>query len=291
MDKSYKSVVHLSDLKMEHGEGPLWDFRNQILYWVDIMKGLVYAHSSVSDKFSIYEIGQPVGAIGLAHDNHLVLAIERGFAILDLATKEVKPYPITGLTEKVRMNDGKVDPLGRFVAGTMDYNESDPIAHLYQFDASSQIETLRSNLTISNGLDWSSNLEYFYLIDSPTQEVLRFDYDKDTGKFTQPLIFYKTPPGEFPDGMTLDNKGNLWVALWGGFKVIQLSPAGKLINEIKLPVPHVTSCCLGGADLKTLYITTSRIALNAEEQDHYPEAGKLFSATVETPGKPSNIFG
>lgn len=291
MEKRDKSVVHLTDLKMEHGEGPVWDFRNQIFYWVDIMKGLVYSHNSINEEISIYEIGQPVGAIGLANDNQLVLAIEHGFAMLDLTTREVSTYPIPGLVDGVRMNDGKVDPLGRFVAGTMDYNESAPIAHLYQFDPSRQIRPLLSDLTISNGLDWSPDLEHFYLIDSPTQEIIRYNYDQQTGGFTDPLVVYKTTNGEYPDGMTLDCKGNLWVALWGGFKVINLSPSGDLIDEIKLPVPHVTSCCLGGADLKTLFITTSRIALNNEDQEQYPEAGKLFSVTVETPGKPSNIFG
>ena len=290
MDKFYKSIVH-HDLKMEHGEGPVWDYRNQVLYWVDIMKGRVYSQNANSGEVTVYEVGQPVGAIGLAHDNQLVLAIERGFAILDLATKKVEPYPITGLTEKVRMNDGKVDPLGRFVAGTMDYSESNPIAHLYQFDPSHEIKTLHSNLTISNGLDWSPDLKHFYLIDSPTQEIMRFDYNQKTGDFTNPQVLYKTAHGEYPDGMTLDGEGNLWVALWGGFKVINLSPSGDLIGEIKLPVPHITSCCLGGTDLKTLYITTSRIALNDEDQDQYPEAGKLFSVSVDTPGKPSNIFG
>lgn len=290
MDKSYKSIVH-HDLKMEHGEGPVWDFRSQVLYWVDIMKGRVYSQNAISDEISVYEVGQPVGAIGLAHDNQLVVAIEHGFAMLDLYTKEMNPYPIPGLDDQVRMNDGKVDPLGRFVAGTMDYNESAPIGHLYQFDPTHQIKTLHSNLTISNGLDWSPDLKHFYLIDSPTQEVIRFDYDQKTGDFTNPRVIYKTAHGEFPDGMTLDGEGNLWVALWGGFKVINLSPSGDLIGEIKLPVPHVTSCCLGGLDLKTLYITTSRIALNEVDQDQYPEAGKLFSVSVDTPGKPSNIFG
>ncbi len=290
MDKPRNSVVHLTDLKMEHGEGPIWDFRNQILYWVDIMKGLIYAHNFINDEILIYEVRQPVGAIGLANDNQLVLAIEHGFAMLDLATKVVSPYPIPGLVDQVRMNDGKVDPLGRFVAGTMDYNESASIAHLYQFDPSHQIKTLHSDLTISNGLDWSPDLEHFYLIDSPTQEVVRFDYDQETGGFNDPMVIYKTAPGEFPDGMTIDAEGNLWIALWGGSKVIQLDPAGHLIDEIELPVLHVTSCCLGGEDFKTLFITTSGIALTDEEKAQHPDAGKLFSVSVKTPGKPSNIF-
>jgi sugar lactone lactonase YvrE len=158
-----------------------------------------------------------------------------------------------------RVKDGKCDPAGRFLAGTMDMNEKDPNGALYSFDGQ-QITTLLSGVTISNGLAWSPDHKTFYYIDTPTRQVKAFDYDLAAGQIANPRTVIHVPESiGWPDGMTSDTDGNLWIAMWGGAQMTKWNPnTGKLLEQIPVPALNTSACVFGGKDMNELYITSAR---------------------------------
>ena len=179
-----------------------------------------------------------------------------------------------------------VDPRGRFFAGTMDYKEHRPVACLYGLNTDHSIKILESDLTITNGMGWSPDRKYFFMIDTPTHCIFRYKYDEETGLISERKIYKQFESDVFPDGMTIDAQGHFWVAIWGGHRIVHLNENGIEEEHIPLPVPHVTSCCFGGPDLQTLFITTSQIALNEQQKSEYPQAGRIFAVKTGHRGMP-----
>jgi sugar lactone lactonase YvrE len=201
---------------------------------------------------------------------------------------------VTRLTEDladgslVRMNDGKCDPAGRFWAGTMDYGESRPIASLHVYDGTAR--TVLDDVTISNGLAWTPDRRGMYYIDTPTGRVDVFDYDEGTGQITNRRPFAEVEGGH-PDGMTLDDEGCLWVALWGGGAVRRYDPSGRPAGIVHLPVTNVSSCAFGGPGGTTLFVTTSQQGLSEQQKAAEPDAGRIFRADPGVSGPPATAFG
>ncbi|MDP1926215.1 MAG: SMP-30/gluconolactonase/LRE family protein, partial [Thiobacillus sp.] len=182
-------------------------------------------------------------------------------------------------------NDGKCDPVGRFLAGTMDMNEKDASGSLYSFDGK-RVTRLLDGIRISNGLAWSVDHKTFYYIDTPTREVKAFDYDAATGQIANPrLAFYVPESLGWPDGMTSDMDGNLWVAIWGGAQITKWNPnTGELLGQIPVPALHTSSCVFGGKDMNELYITSARKGMSAEDLKKYPLSGGLFKVVTNVVG-------
>jgi len=215
-----------------------------------------------------------------------------GFASLELDS--VKLTPVSSLENEPsnnRFNDGKCDPCGRFLAGTMDMGEKDPNGSLYSFDGKS-ITKLLSHMTISNGMTWSPDYKTFYYIDTPTREVKAFDYDLETGAVANPrsAVCLSESLG-WPDGMTSDMQGNLWIAMWGGAQVTKWDPnTGQLLEQIPVPAKNVSSCIFGGKNLNELYITSARKDLDEATLKQYPLTGGLFRLQTNIEGMPTFEF-
>jgi sugar lactone lactonase YvrE len=190
-----------------------------------------------------------------------------------------------------RFNDGKCDPLGRFLAGTMDMNEKDPSGSLYSFDGKSVVK-LFDNVTISNGLAWSPDYKTIYYIDTPSREVKAFDYDLETGGIANMRVVVNIPETfGWPDGMTSDTQGNLWVAMWGGAQVTKWNPnTGELLEQIPVPAKNVSSCVFGGKNRNELYLTSARIGVDEETLKQYPLTGGVFRVETEVEGMPTFEF-
>jgi sugar lactone lactonase YvrE len=174
----------------------------------------------------------------------------------------------------------------------MDMNETDPNGKLYSFDGK-QTTTLLEKVTISNGLAWSPDHKIFYYIDTPTREVKAFDYDLATGQIANPraAIQLGDTPG-WPDGMTSDMDGNLWIAMWGGAQVTRWDPnTGKLLGQIPVPALHTSCPVFGGRDMNELYITTARKNMSEAELKKYPLSGGLFKVETKITGMPTFTFG
>ncbi len=276
------------------GEGPIWDVRRQALYWVDIAGGKVHIFDPTTGQDRAIDVGQPVGTIVPRRNGGALVALRDGFAALDLETGALTMIadPEAHLPQN-RFNDGKCDPAGRFWAGTMRLAEDRTGAgSLYRLDPDLTVHKMWSNITVANGIAWSHDATTMYYIDTPTRMVVAFEYDLATGAIANPKPVISTPDGPgFPDGMTIDAEGMLWVAYWDGWRVVRWDPAtGEALAVIELPVQRPTAPWFGGPDLDVLYITSARVGLSEEALQQQPHAGGLFAARPGVRGVPAFEF-
>ena len=283
----------LFDTKALLGEGPIWDARTQTLYWIDILNKRVYAEGNI-----LAQLDDFIGCIAPRQNGGLILTQRFGFASLEvdpvISSPQGKLTPLASPENEPtnnRFNDGKCDPHGRFLAGTMDMGESDPTGSLYSFDGKS-VTKLLGNVTISNGMTWSPDHKTFYYIDTPTREVKAFDYDLETGAIANPRVAVRvTESLGWPDGMTSDMQGNLWIAMWGGAQVTKWNPnTGELLEQIPVPAKNVSSCIFGGKNLNELYLTSARKGLDEATLAEYPLTGGVFRLETNVEGMPTFEF-
>lgn len=272
------------------GEGPAWDARTGTLYWVDILEKRIHFHRE--DGNGSVQLDKMPGCLAPCTDGTLLMAARDTISRLEPATGEQSVLASVIEPAKNRFNDGKCDPAGRFLAGTMDTEEKTPSGALYSFDGS-QVTRLLHGIRISNGLAWSADHNTFYHIDTPTREVKAFDYEISTGHVTNPRVIITVPERlGWPDGMTSDADGNLWIAMWGGAQVTRWNPqTGKLLEQIPLPAKHVTSCVFGGRDRNELYITSARLGLDNADLTAYRYSGSLMRVKTGFEGMPTFEFG
>lgn len=260
------------------GEGPVWDHVAQRILWIDIVQGHIHQYTPAIESFKTFSIGEMIGSLALS-GNYVIAAIKSGFHFVDLES-EAKVYvndPEKHIPDN-RFNEGKCDPMGRFWAGSMSLSEEGTTGSVYTLLHDFSIEKKIENVTISNGMAWSADQKTFYYIDSPTLQVVSYNYDNATGSISNKKIIIALDVSEgFPDGMTIDEEGMLWIAHWGGWKVARWNPeTGKKLSQIDLPVSQVTSCTFGGENFEDLYITSASIRLSAEQLEKEPLAGSLF---------------
>lgn len=272
------------------GEGPVWDDRNGELVWVDISGRLVHRWNPVTGATSSFATEGDVGAVVLCEDGGLVVAVECELWRVSVAGSwtllaEVEPKP------GVRFNDCRADPCGRLWAGTLHRDRAHGHAALYRLDPDGDLTEVLPERTISNGIGWSPDGETMYYIDSTTQRVVSFGYDVGTGDLGKQASFAEIDPADgLPDGLTVDAHGGVWVCLFSGAKVRRYLPDGVLDREIALPLTNPTCPGFGGADLRTLYITTARHRLTADQLEREPNAGALLQLDVGVTGLPAHRF-
>lgn len=281
------------DQKTLLGEGPSWSFGLKKLLWVDIVQKRVFLFDPADGTNQTIQLDQQVGAVVPRASGGAAAALEEGFFALDLASGAVTCLARPDkASDKDRFNDGKCDPKGRFWAGTIASNMSNPTAALYCLHTDHTWRMTATGIGCSNGLAWSPDHKTMYYIDSPTKNVVAYAYDLSSGAIENPRVVVTIPEGGgVPDGMTIDSEGMLWVAQWGGWQVSRWDPAaGEQIGRIPIPAAQVTSCCFGGDRLEDLYITTARIGIQADALADQPQAGGLFLARPGVVGAPTYAF-
>jgi sugar lactone lactonase YvrE len=273
-----KKIETVVDHRCILGEGPVWDHRQNRLLWVDIIEGHIHQFIPSTNVFTTFVVGEMIGAVALS-EQRLIAATESGFSFIDLENEVVESIidPEEHMAGN-RFNDGKCDPAGRFLAGTLPLKEDHPGGSLYTLHPNLSVEKKIDNVSISNGMAWSVDHTTFYFIDSPTLQVVSYSYDVETGALSNRKVIIKMDASEgFPDGMTIDTDGMLWIAHWGGWKVARWNPfTGKKLVQINMPVSQVTSCTFGGENFDDLYITSASIRLTKEQLEKEPLAGSLF---------------
>ena len=261
------------------GEGPVWDSATKSILWLDIVQGIIHEYFPAKEKHSQLSLGEMVGAIALSQDNQLIAALQSGFAFIERKNGMIRRIqdPEAHLPEN-RFNDGKCDPAGRFWAGTMALDEAADAGNLYMLDQHLLVTIKISNVSVSNGMAWRADESTFYYIDSPTRQVVAYDFERTSGTLSNRRVVITIPEGEgFPDGMTIDTEDKLWIAHWDGWQVSRWDPdTGEKLLQIDLPVAKVTSCVFGGPTLQDLYITTASIGLDDMDLQKQPLAGQLF---------------
>ena len=283
----------LLDARAELGEGPCWDARLGVLHWVDIHAGRLHTFDPDGGGDHFLNLGEPIGCCAPQKGGGMVVALRSGLYSLDLPTGSRVHLAAPEQVPGNRFNDGKCDPAGRFLAGSMCNSETKPTGSLYSLSPTGEINTLLTGLSISNGLTWSPDGGTFYFIDTPTLTVMAYEYDLDNGRLSNPRPVIRVPESAgYPDGMTSDCEGMLWIALWGGACVSRWDPGtGKMTASFPLPALQPSSCIFGGSNLAELYITSAREGLTPQQLDQYPLSGGLFRLETGTQGMPTFEFG
>ncbi len=278
------------------GEGPVWDHRTQQLYWVDIEGFALHVYHPATRAHRKIPTGEYIGSAAVRASGGLVAAMKSGFAAIDPASGAITPIAdAESHLPGNRFNDGKCDPAGRFWAGSLalDEDHGEGLGNLYCLDADRQVHLKAPGVWISNGLAWTRDARTMYYIDSPKQCVVAYDYDNATGAIAHPRVVIDVPASEmgYPDGMTIDEEGMLWIAHWDGGHVCRWDPqTGRELAEIRVPVSRPTSCIFGGEDFATLYITSARTRLAPDVLAGQPLAGSIFSCRPGVRGLPMNEY-
>lgn len=280
------------DVRAELGEGPIWDDRRRRLVFVDIMRGHVHEFDPATGADRVLEVGQPVGAVALAAKGDWILAAQDGFHRLDPDTGRMSVIAFVEADRpETRMNDGAVDARGRFWAGTMGMGGRRDCGTLYRLDPDGSVHAMLSPVSTSNGIDWSPDGRRMYYVDTPTGRVDVFDFDEATGAIANRRPFVEVPNADGrPDGLVVDEVGDVWLALWQGGAVRRYGSDGRLDRAVTLPASLTTKPAFGGPALEDLYVTSAWIGLDAAGRDAEPTAGGLFRLQPGVRGRPARRF-
>jgi len=274
------------------GESPIWSPQNQTLYWLDILANELHSYDIITGQHQQWHFNEQACCLGLRYRGGLITALATRFAFIDLTSGELKPITDSILDSETTMfNDGHCDPLGRFWAGSKDSHESAPHGQLFCLDINHNIQSRAKGYTVANGLEWDPSDQWFYVADTPNKRIDRYKFDSHTGTISEPTTFVTLNDQEgYPDGLTVDSEGYVWNAHFMGGRVVRYTPEGHIDQVIDMPVTYPTSCCLGGAEGKTLFITSARRDLTPEQADNEPLAGSVFVANTEVSGVSPRYF-
>lgn len=289
-----KNVQLVLDAKATLGEGPCWNEEEKALYWVDILEEKFCRFYPETGQNESFLIGEYVGAVVCAGKDEVVLATQTGFQSFNMKQNTLTPHvdPEAHLPFN-RFNDGKCDSHGRFWAGTMEIIEKGATGSLYVLETDYSYRKVHEDVGVSNGIAWSLDEKEMYYIDSMRKKVLAFDFDAEKGEISRPrtLIDFASEQG-YPDGMTIDAEGMLWIAHWDGWQVSRWNPrTSTKLESIAVPAAKVTSCIFGGDDLDILYITSARKGLEDEKAGDQPHAGGIFAVKPGVKGTKTQAFG
>ncbi|HEU4705052.1 MAG TPA: SMP-30/gluconolactonase/LRE family protein [Sphingomicrobium sp.] len=277
--KPEPEVRCVADVHAVLGEGPLWVGRESALYWLDI-KGRKIFRLGERGRIDRWETPFRIGSLAPRASGGFIAGTEQGIAEVDLESGRfaIVHHPEEHLPDN-RFNDGKVDRSGRFWAGTMDDSERQATGTLYRIEPGLACTAIDEGYTVTNGPAFSPSGELMYHNDSGRQLTYVFDLDPD-GTARNRRLFASYGEGDgYPDGMTVDSDGCLWIAFWDGWCVRRFSPEGECLARIALPVARPTSCAFGGPGLEALYITSASIGLDEAALAGQPQAGGLFVAS------------
>jgi len=267
-----------SDNKEMLGEGPLWDVAEQRLYWIDSIGRRIHRADVKGGDRKSWEVPEEIGSMALREKGGAVLALRSGFHFFDFASGETTRINETqpGVL-RARMNDGKVDRQGRFIAGSMDFHETEPVGKLFRLDPDLTLHTLDSGIICSNGPCWSPDGATLYFADSNAFVIWAYDYDITNGNVRSRRIFATFDKvGGYPDGATVDTEGYVWSVACFASRLVRFDPEGVVDRVVGLPVSSATSVMFGGPNLDIAYVTSMNLAYEGGYHKER-EAGMTFA--------------
>jgi L-arabinonolactonase len=277
-----------------HGEGVFWSQEHQLLYWTDIDGERVWTYSPERREPKPWPTPGKVCCFSTRKGRpwwEVIAAFADGFAFLNLTTGERRDIAaIDADRPGLRLNDGRTDRQGRFIAGGMNAGTGAPTASVWRLDPDLTVTRLFGDVAVANGTCFSPDGRTMWFADSGKGEIEAFDYDPATGEPTRRRPVAKCAAPGVPDGSCVDSEGYVWNAVWEGYRVARYAPDGRLERVIDVPVRKPSCCAFGGADLATLYITTSRQGESAEQLAAEPLAGSLFSVRPGVTGLADAAF-
>ncbi len=279
------------------GEGPVWHPAEQALYWTDINRFLIHRYAEADGSVKSWFFDEPVTALVLTdRDETLAVALASRVIFWEPATdtRRNQGFQLPGWPH-VRLNDGRVDPRGAFWVGSMrnnvaadgkSFETGGTDGLLYRIDPAGTVSEWKRDIGISNTLAWSRDQRRFYFGDSLANVIFQYDYDAQTGAIRNERDFLRGFARGLPDGSSLDREGYLWNCRYGGNCIVRVAPDGRIDSVIEMPVTNITSCAFGGADYRTLYVTTAASSLASGER----LAGSLFAVRTRAEGLPEPRF-
>ena len=274
------------------GEGICWDETERLLYWIDISENKIFVYNMENSTVKIVDVGQNVGFVALREQGGLVAGLEDGLYSVDTDSGKTKCLvKVESDNKSNRFNDGECDCMGRIWAGTMaKSDETNGSGSFYCIDTDLSVEKMIEKTRISNGIAFSPDNKTMYHIDSPSGEVSAFDFDKRSGQIVGKRCAANVPKEMgFPDGMTVDADGNLWVGMWAGSAVVKYDGAtGQMLEKIDIPALHVTTMVFGGAGMDEMFVITAKKKTDLNE---FPNAGGMFRIKMDVKGRRTYKFG
>jgi len=269
------------------GESPIWNEKEQALYWVDIRRPAIRRLDHASGRIETWTMPDLVGSIAFAPDGRLAVALADRIDLFDRSSGTFDT--VVTLDRAIpghRFNDGRVDRQGRFWVGTMHNITRAPEGVLFRLEPKRGLVEVMREICIPNSLAWSPDGRTMYFADSLRYAIFAYDFDPSSGEVGDQRVFARTEPPGFPDGSTVDAEGCLWNAEFNASRVVRYSPEGRVERVIELPVKRPTSCAFGGPDLDVLFVTTASQNMTAEERAAQPYAGALLALPVGVRGLP-----
>jgi sugar lactone lactonase YvrE len=283
------SFDRLIDFPLSLGESPVWDSDRQLLWFVDSLRPALFSLDPATRAVTAYEMPATIGSAGLTVDGRLVVALRTGVHLFDPGTRQldflVHPEPDVPVN---RLNDGKVGPDGCFWVGSMhEAKPRQPTGALYRVTPTGEVTKIASDLLVSNGLAWSPDGRIMYHADTGLPSVAAYDFDPDCGAVGGRHVI-AAPDGKaegLPDGAATDVEGFYWSAGVSAGRLNRISPEGRIVTSITVPMTAPTMPCFGGQDMRTMFLTS----LTRGEAPN--SAGTLISCRVGVPGVPVARFG
>ena len=288
----YSAATFVEAVQGELLEGPVWSANEQALYVVDIVAQTLIRYRPSTDEAQKWKLPGDIGCAALRPKaGQLAVALRSGLFSFDTSTEALEPIaPADYDVRTTRFNDGCVDRAGRLWIGTIYEPRDHPAAVLYRYDGTGPLKRMRKGFTTSNGLAFSRDGRVAYFADTPQRKVWAFDID-DEGDLHHQRVFIDfesaSLPGR-PDGATIDAEGCYWLAMLDAWRIGRFDPQGKLMLQIELPVRWPTKPCFGGAELKTIFVTSLRSGRDAAQLAESPRAGTLISIETAIAGLPEN---
>ncbi|MCO5089567.1 SMP-30/gluconolactonase/LRE family protein [Bosea sp. (in: a-proteobacteria)] len=285
------SIVSLLNTGDSLGESPVWIAGERRLYWVDVRKPCIHSFDPTTRDYRCIVLPRIVGSIVERAQGGLAVVFRNGFAFWD--GDEPAFQALDHELGDERFNDAKCDARGRLWTGTLDRELRGGMAALYRIDPSLHCERIDGPFSIGNGLAWSPDYTRFYFTDTRSRTIFAYDYDLESGRASNRRVFahIAEEEGGRPDGCAMDVEGCLWSVMVGGGRIARYAPDGRKIDDIPVPVLHPTSCCFGGPDLKTLFVTSAQATVSTAEAAHHPLDGATFAIALPVAGMPVAPFG
>ncbi|MEK6541369.1 MAG: SMP-30/gluconolactonase/LRE family protein [Pseudomonadota bacterium] len=292
------TASRLIESHCELGESPRWNAHEARLYWVDIAANAMHRWDSRSGFVESRTFDAPAACFAFRKSGGMVLGMKNGCALIDGWGDVPRPFGEQVLAGKPhhRMNDGRCDPAGNFWVGSVNGAKTQADAALYRLSTAGELIKVESGMMTCNGAAFYSGGTRFCHADTPSHAVRAYDCDAATGALSNRHILHQFEVGVGPglgrpDGGSFDEEGCYWTALFDGWRIVRLSPAGEIIVDIRLPVQRPTMIAFGGVDRRTAFVTSARTGLSEAQLADQPQAGDVFAFRVDVPGVAEFAFG
>jgi sugar lactone lactonase YvrE len=285
-----KEIEVFSDCHDLLGESPRWHPNENRLYWVDIEAGTIHSQSAKEKTPITHMVNLKIGCLAFESTGSLLLATSKGIQRwnADRSVLTLLADPEAGKAD-ARFNDGLVDAVGRFWAGTM--TENDASSTLYCLEADLHLRSMVTGVTISNGIGWNTENNLMYFTDTMKRIIWQYDFDLETGTLANQRTYLEFTGEGVPDGLAVDTDGNLWIVICNGGRIQVHDPSGKQLDQLGFPTRCITACTFGGPELSDLFVTSSRSLLRPGEQSRDTQAGHVFRLATCSHGQPDRFFG